>query len=30
VAHLLDGTNPTTLDLLRLSNLLNRVIGILT
>jgi hypothetical protein len=30
VAHLLDGTNPTTLDLLRLSNLLNRVISILT
>jgi hypothetical protein len=30
VAHLLDGTSPTLTDLLRLSNLLNRIIGILT
>lgn len=30
VANLLNGTNPTGLDLLRLSNLLNRVIAILT
>lgn len=30
VANLLNGTNPTALDLLHLSNLLNRVIAILT
>ena len=30
VAHLLDNTSPTLADLLRLSNLLNRIIGILT
>ena len=30
VAHLLDGTSPTLTDLLRLSSLLNRIIGILT
>jgi hypothetical protein len=30
VAHLLDGTGPSLLDRLRLANLLNRVIGILT
>lgn len=30
VAHLLDGTSPTLTDLLRLSTLLNRIIGILT
>jgi hypothetical protein len=30
VAHLLDGVSPSLTDLLRLSNLLNRIIGILT
>jgi hypothetical protein len=30
VAHLLDGTSPSLTDLLRLSSLLNRIIGILT
>ena len=30
VAHLLDNTSPTLTDLLRLSSLLNRIIGILT
>lgn len=30
VAHLLDGTSPSLLQLLRLSNLLNRIIGLLT
>jgi hypothetical protein len=30
VAHLLDGTNPTALNLLQLSNLLNRVISLVT